>query len=342
MKYLSFVVPSYNSEKYLNKCVDSLLKGNEDVEIIIVNDGSSDNTLKIANEYKEKYPSIVKVIDKENGGHGSGVNAGLKVATGLYFKVVDSDDWVDESSYLKLLNQIKEHYNNNTLVDLYFTNYVFERLDLNKSHTENFIKKRFPNNKVFTWNEVKAFKPYEFILMHMVVFKLDVLKKCEMELPENCFYVDSCFAYKPLRYVNTMYYMDVDFYRYYVGRPDQSVTFSNMTKRYHMQLLVTKTMLGYYSYDEIKSLPRKQFKFLKHELAMKLYLALFYVYIDLNKEKLEAYKEYWNDIKNKDKKMYRKLRYGSIFTVSELLIRPIKRIAVKIGYKVLTKKTLWN
>ena len=102
MKLLSFVVPSYNSEKYLNKCVDSLLKGGEDVEIIIVNDGSKDNTIKIAREYEEKYPSIIKVVDKENGGHGSGINSGLEVATGLYFKCVDSDDWVDEDALKKL------------------------------------------------------------------------------------------------------------------------------------------------------------------------------------------------------------------------------------------------
>ena len=88
MKYISFVVPSYNSEKYLNKCIDSLLYGGEDVEIIIVNDGSIDRTLEIALEYQNKYPTIVKVVDQENGGHGSGLNAGIKNATGLYFKYI--------------------------------------------------------------------------------------------------------------------------------------------------------------------------------------------------------------------------------------------------------------
>ena len=342
MKYISFVVPSYNSEAYLNKCVDSLLLGGEDVEIIIVNDGSKDNTINIANDYLLKYPSIVKVIDKENGGHGSGINSGLEVATGLFFKCVDSDDWVDEDAYMKLLNKIKEHHASNTLPDLYFTNYVFERVDQNKQHTEDFIKRCFPQDKIFGWNEVKKLKLAEFILMHMTTFSLEVLKKCEMRLPEHCFYVDSCFAYKPLRYVEKMYYMDIDFYRYYVGRPNQSVTFENMTKRYYMQLLVTKSILGYYSYDELKSLPKKHFRFLKHELTIKMYLALFYVYADLNKEKKKVYKEYWKDIKAKDKKMYRKMRYGSYFVISELFIGPIKRLVTKIVYKIIIKKTLWN
>lgn len=92
MKIISFTVPCYNSQEYMRNCVDSLLVGGEDVEIVIVNDGSSDRTIDIAREYEAEYPTIVKVIDKPNGGHGSGVNAGLKIATGLYYKVVDSDD----------------------------------------------------------------------------------------------------------------------------------------------------------------------------------------------------------------------------------------------------------
>ena len=84
MKLISFAVPSYNSQEYMRNCIDSLLTGGNDVEVIIVNDGSKDDTLKIANGYAEEYPDIVKVIDKENGGHGSGVNAGLNLASGLY------------------------------------------------------------------------------------------------------------------------------------------------------------------------------------------------------------------------------------------------------------------
>ena len=103
MKLISFVVPCYNSQAYMKKCVDSLLVAGEDAEIIIVNDGSTDITLKIAKTYRANFPSIVRVIDKPNGGHGSGVNAGLKVAEGLYFKVVDSDDWLDKAALLKLI-----------------------------------------------------------------------------------------------------------------------------------------------------------------------------------------------------------------------------------------------
>ena len=105
MKLLSIAIPCYNSAGYMRKCIDSLLPGGEDVEIIIVNDGSSDNTPDIAEEYRERFPGIIKVVNKENGGHGSAVNAGLEQARGLYFKVVDSDDWRSEEHTSELQSQ---------------------------------------------------------------------------------------------------------------------------------------------------------------------------------------------------------------------------------------------
>ena len=107
MKILSIAVPCYNSQEYMRKCVDSLLKGGEDVEILIVDDGSKDDTLKIARDYEEKYPTIVKAIHQENKGHGGAVNTGLAHATGLYFKVVDSDDWLNEEALKKALEVLK-------------------------------------------------------------------------------------------------------------------------------------------------------------------------------------------------------------------------------------------
>ena len=109
MKLLSIAIPCYNSEQYMRKCIDSLLVGGEDVEILIVDDGSTkDRTAEIADEYAAEFPTIVKAIHKENGGHGSAVNAGIANATGLYFKVVDSDDWVKEKAYLAILDTLRE------------------------------------------------------------------------------------------------------------------------------------------------------------------------------------------------------------------------------------------
>ena len=130
MKYISFAIPCYNSEAYMEKAINSILIGGEDVEILIVNDGSKDGTQEIAERYEAQYPTIVKAIQKENGGHGDAVNCGLSHATGKYFKVVDSDDWVDESSLFKILETVKTFVKEDTLVDMVISNYVYEKVGM--------------------------------------------------------------------------------------------------------------------------------------------------------------------------------------------------------------------
>ena len=127
MKLLSIAIPCYNSQSYMRKCVESLLPGGEYVEIIIVNDGSKDETATIAEEYAVRYPSIVKTVHQENGGHGEAVNAGLRNATGLYFKVLDSDDWVDAEAYQSIIKNLKELVHSGEMVDMFLSNFVYEK-----------------------------------------------------------------------------------------------------------------------------------------------------------------------------------------------------------------------
>ena len=117
MKYITFAVPCYNSQDYMRRCVDSLLAGGRDVEIILINDGSSDDTGRIADEYQLRHPDIVRAVHKPNGGHGSGVNKGLELARGLYYKVVDSDDWLDAGAYRMLLGRIRDASGNCAAAD---------------------------------------------------------------------------------------------------------------------------------------------------------------------------------------------------------------------------------
>ena len=128
MKLLSIAIPCYNSEKYMRKCIDSLLIGGEDVEILIIDDGSTkDRTAEIADEYEAQFPTIVRAIHKENGGHGSAVNTGIANATGLYFKVVDSDDWVKQDAYFKILDTLRELAGGGQALDMLISNYVYEK-----------------------------------------------------------------------------------------------------------------------------------------------------------------------------------------------------------------------
>ncbi len=210
MKLLSFAVPCYNSAAYMEKCVDSLLKGGEDVEIIIVNDGSTDETAEIADRYAREYPSIIKAVHKENGGHGSAVNTGIDQAAGLYFKVVDSDDWVKEEPYMQILDTLKDLAGGEQVLDMLVSNFVYEKIG-EKRHKVMRYKHALPVGEMFTWEDVKHFHKGQYMLMHSVIFRTKLLKECALRLPEHTFYVDNLYVFEPLIYVRNMYYLDVNF-----------------------------------------------------------------------------------------------------------------------------------
>ena len=222
MKLLSVTVPCYNSQAYMRNCVDSLLEGGDLVEILIVDDGSQDGTAEIADDYAQRYPTIIKAIHQENGGHGEAVNAGIRNATGLYFKVVDSDDWVNEEAYRKILRTLEELTRGPQTVDLLISNFVYEKQGAKRKKIMRYTK-YMPEGEIFTWKEMGRMPLGKYILMHSVIYRTGLLRECGLVLPKHTFYVDNLFVYQPLPSVRTMYYMDVNFYRYFIGREDQSV-----------------------------------------------------------------------------------------------------------------------
>ncbi len=337
MKLVSFTVPCYNSQAYMRKCIDSLLTGGDDVEIIIVNDGSKDDTLKIANEYAERYPEIVKVIDKENGGHGSGVNAGLKAATGLYNKVVDSDDWLDTDALKVLLNTMKKHLAENALPEAYITNYVYEHVEDNTTFLAEY-RKNMPKDKLIGWDEVKNFKYSDVLMMHAIWYRRDRLLESNTVLPEHTFYVDNIYMYKPLPYIRTLYYLDIDLYRYFIGRADQSIALKNLLARYDQQIRVTLAMTDAYTWDEIKAMPKGLRRYLWQVLNAVMSMTLFYICCDDSEKRREDYDKMWEHIKEHDKKLYQKLRSGSYSTLVLYMPWKMRGWFCMRGYKILCKK----
>ncbi len=265
MKYISFAIPCYNSEAYMAQAIESILPGGEDVEILIVNDGSKDRTAEIGKEYEEKYPGIVKLINKENGGHGDAVNAGLAHASGKYFKVVDSDDWVDRISLMKILNVLKNFEEEEQEVDMLIANYVYEKVGMEHKKVIRYDNV-LPENQILKWDEIGQFHIGQYILMHSVIYRTDMLKLCQLTLPKHTFYVDNIYVYYPLPHVRTLYYMDVDFYHYFIGREDQSVNEKVMISRIDQQIFVTKTMIDMYELRRIQS--KKLRKYMLNYLAI--------------------------------------------------------------------------
>ena len=175
MKLLTFAVPCYNSQDYMDHCIQTLLEGGEDVEIILVDDGSKDGTSAIADRYAAEHPSIVRVIHQENGGHGEGVNQGIRHATGLYYKVVDSDDWADVDALRKVIEKLREFSRMPEPVDLLVCNYVYEHV---ADQTRKVIRYAnvFPQGRVFTWEEIGRFRPSQYLLMHSVFYRTQLLR----------------------------------------------------------------------------------------------------------------------------------------------------------------------
>ena len=307
MKYITFTVPCYNSAAYMSKCIDSLLVAGEDAEIIIVNDGSKDDTGKIADEYAAKYPSIVRVIHQENGGHGEGVNQGMRNATGVYFKVVDSDDWLDADALNKLMDIIRKFYASGEQVDLIFCNYVYEHVQDNTQHRMHY-KNVFPQNKVFTWKTMRSFRVDQYLMMHSMIHRTAVLREANFELPKHTFYVDNIFMLKPLPFVKTMYYINEDLYRYFIGRADQSVNQEIMMKRLDQHIRVTDILLEDYDYRAIRKISRRMERYITRHIGILVSVTSIFLAMDGSDAALERRKKYWKDIYRKDKGLYRELR----------------------------------
>lgn len=307
MKYISFAIPCYNSESYMEHAIESILKGGEDVEIIIVNDGSKDRTSEIAKQYEKRYPTIVKAIDKENGGHGDAVNTGLQHATGLYFKVVDSDDWVDEGALEQILSVLHELVEKQTLIDMLVSNYVYEKVGAKHKKVIHY-RNVMPQNRIITWKDMGHFRLAQYILMHSVIYRTELLRMCKLELPKHTFYVDNIYVYYPLPHVKTFYYLDVNFYRYFIGREDQSVNETNMIKRIDQQIFVTKTMIDMYS---LRKIPNKKLRnYMTNYLAIMMTVSSIICIRSKTQENLDKKKELWNYLKKKDYRVYWKIRHG--------------------------------
>lgn len=333
MKLLSIAVPCYNSSAYMRRCIDSLLSGGEDVEVIIVNDGSKDNTADIAEEYRERFPSIVKVVNKENGGHGSAVNAGLERAKGLYFKVVDSDDWVSQSAYIKILDTLKELIQDGKTIDMFISNYVYEKEGEKRKKVMKYHH-ALPQEQIFTWKDVRHFRVGQYILMHSVIYRTNLLRECGLKLPEHTFYVDNIFVFNPLPYVKTMYYLDVNFYRYFIGREDQSVNEQVMIGRIDQQIKVNKLLVDYYVSEKQRIIVNgKVRRYMLNYLDIITTVSSVLLIRSELEENLEKKKELWNYIKEKDRWIWRHLRFGILGNAMHLPGKLGRKITVD-GYKI--------
>lgn len=334
-KIITFAIPCYNSEAYMEKCIKSLLGAGEDTEILIINDGSVDKTGEIADSYAQKYPNIIRVVHQENGGHGEGVNQGIRLGKGMYYKVVDSDDRLDPAELDKLLRRIRENVSNGVIADMYVTNYVYDHVADGTTKPMRYSD-IFPLETLCTWEDTKPFGISQYLMMHSVIYRTELLREIKMELPKHTFYVDNLYMYYPFPYVKSIYYMNLDLYYYFIGRDDQSVNEKNMIKRIDQQILVTKLMTQCHDLEVIKEQKPRLYKYMVHELGMMYMISTVFLYASKLPENYYKNKMLWKFLKNEAPKTYTKLRWFSMNTFTKIPGSLGRGITV-LGYRIVNK-----
>lgn len=328
MKLLSVTVPCYNSKEYMEKAIESLLPGGPEIEILIVDDGSKDGTAEIADRYMQQYPEIIRAIHQPNGGHGDAVMTGLKNATGLYYKVVDSDDWVDTEVLVRILNLLREL--KDQAVDMLISNYIYDKVGVKHKHTVSYGHV-LPQNRVFGWEEIGRFKKGQYLLMHSVIYRTELLRGCGLTLPKHTFYVDELYVYNPLPWVKKIWYLDADLYHYYIGREDQSVQEEILLKRIDQYLTVNRLLVS--GVDPYTVASKKLRRYMLNFLEIITVASSALLTIPGTEESDRKKTELWDYIQKTNPKVYQELRHRLLGRIIHL---PGKfgRWAVIGGYRL--------
>ena len=330
MKTISFAVPCYNSADYMDTCIESLLAccgETGDVEIIIVDDGSNaDDTPAKADEWEARFPGIIRAIHQDNGGHGEAVNTGLAAATGLYFKVVDSDDWLDADAMAEVMAYLRAQTGRETPTDLVVANYVYDKV-LEGTHKSMRYENVFPQGREFGWDEIGVFLPSQYLLMHSVIYRTEVLRATGLKLPKHTFYVDNIFVYVPLPFVDSIYYLDVDMYHYFIGREDQSVNEQVMMGRIDQQLKITRFMIDAVQLPRDVPQPRLE-RYMGNYLSMMMCICSVFLRMINTPESEQKRQDIWDYLREHNPEAYPGVRRNILNAAVNIPSEPGRQFGV--------------
>lgn len=252
-KLLTLVIPTYNMEKYLQRCLDSLLISDQQVfhklEVLIVNDGSKDASSAIGHQYESKFPEVFRVIDKENGNYGSCINRGVDESTGLFFKILDADDWYSTDGLASLLQEIDKWKDG---VDALFTEFTYHDFYNNTKTLYQF--KEVDYQHAFYLKDIPMVgTANEFMLkMYSLTIKTDILRKIGLRLDTGISYTDNEFMYFPYHQIGKAVFLQVNVYQYFIGRDDQTVSLANSMRHINDVYIIAQRLLE--DYKQIKDI----------------------------------------------------------------------------------------
>ena len=229
-KLLTIVVAAYNKEHFLQRCLDSIADERvmDDVEVLVINDGSKDRTLEIAKEYERRYPQYFHAIDKKNGNYGSVMNKGLELANGKYFRTLDADDWYNKEAYVEFVKDLRLSDADLIICDgtIHYEQdgneeqmHIDEEFEKNKDLMVN--PRMWQNKTIKAWTKVQT-----------MVFKTQIIRESGLRWLEGVFYTDTQYCYWPLRLVKTVRIVPYPVYVYLVGLDEQSMSPENVKKNY--------------------------------------------------------------------------------------------------------------
>lgn len=330
-KILTVVIPVYNVENYLNQCLDSFLIPEilDDLEILVIDDGSPDRSSTIVRTYTEKYPDSIKLILKENGGHGSAINKGIQLASGRYFKIVDGDDWVEKKAFQNLVTFLKC-----TSCDLLHTNFYWVYEGTGKTRHEKKIP--FPDveyGKVYSFKEVAG---KCFIKMHNMTIRTDILKENFRAIDEKCFYVDNEYILYPIPYVDSIAFLADTVYMYRIGRSEQSINVKKMRERCEQHERVLHSLLSFYK-EKTGNISEEADNYIAKGIA-KMFCSQVKIYLSYKPEKtyknkimnmdqllLQNYPKVYNSVRNKAVILLRRSGYR-LYTAGSCMFRVLNKV----------------
>lgn len=330
---VTFVVPCYNSAGYMRRCIDSLLTASQPCEILVINDGSKDETSAIAHDYADRFAQV-KAIDQENANWGGVVNHGLQLARGRYFKVVDSDDYLDTLALRRVLEALALAVEAGNEPDLLVTNYVYDHLASNSQRVMQY-RSFFPADRVFEWHEMGKQGQDKFIMIHAAWYKTAVLRESGVQLPTGVSYMDSLLLLHPMPYVKKLLYLNVEPYHYLIGREGQSVEIEVVKKNIDQQLMATYLAIDDADYAELYEREPNCATLMTGYVSCMMSTSTIHLFMINTPEALEKNKKLWDHLAERNPALLQNVRHSWAGRANRNT--KVGRTLARLGYTVAKK-----
>ena len=307
MKLLTIVVPAYNAEAFLRRCVERMIPAGPELEVLIVDDGSTDGTPALADALAAESPEIVRVIHQENGGHGEGLNQGIRQARGIYLKSVDADDRIDSDSLRALLDLLRDHADPDTWADLVVNDYVYDHPDREGVFAVRY-NHVFRADRVNTWDSCHHFPIWKQFMIHSLCYRVALLREHDYTLPKHTFYEDNLYIYQPLPWTRTVLYLPRPLYGYTIGQANQSISEANMLRHMDQNTEMVTQMICTWTWAEMERLPKALRKYMLTFLSGQVLAVSLLHETARDAHAAELNRTMWKRILAFDPELYRRIR----------------------------------